>query len=122
MGKILHFRQLKVWQEAHKLVLMVYQVTKEFPSDERFGLVAQMRRAAVSIPANIAEGFKRRGVQDKIRFYNISEGSLEELKYFFILSSDLGYISSADDLMAQSEIVGRLLNGLIVSTERRSMK
>ena len=78
-----------------------------------------MRRAAVSVPANIAEGFKRRGIQDKIRFYNVAEGSLEELKYFFILSEDLGYISSNDDLMAQSETVGRLLNGLISSTERR---
>jgi len=86
MGRILHFRQLEAWRESHKLVLMVYQVTKGFPGDERFGLVSQMRRATVSIPANIAEGFKRRGIQDKIRFYNISEGSLEELKYFFILS------------------------------------
>jgi four helix bundle protein len=78
-----------------------------------------MRRAAISVPANIAEGFKRRGIQDKIRFYNIAEGSLEELKYFFILSKDLGYVSSNDDLMAQSEAVGRLLHGLITSTERR---
>jgi four helix bundle protein len=119
MGKILHFRQLEVWQESHKLVLMVYKVTKGFPGDERFGLVSQMRRAAVSIPANIAEGFKRRGIQDKIRFYNVAEGSLEELKYFFILSKDLDYIPSNDDLLAQSETVGRLLNGLIASTERR---
>ncbi len=119
MGKIIHFQQLEAWQEAHKLVLMVYQVTKGFPGEERYGLVAQMRRAAVSIPANIAEGFKRRGIQDKVRFYNIAEGSLEELKYFFILSKDLGYLTSSDDLMAQSETVGRLLNGLIASTERR---
>ena len=91
MAKILRFEQLEVWQEAHKLVLMVYRVTKKFPSDERFGLVSQMRRAAVSIPANIAEGFKRRGIQDKIRFYNTSEGSLEELKYYFILSKDLDH-------------------------------
>ena len=62
MGKILSFQQLEVWQEAHKLVLTVFQVTKEFPTDERFGLVTQMRRAAVSIPANIAEGFKRHGL------------------------------------------------------------
>jgi four helix bundle protein len=110
---------LEAWQEAHKLVLMVYQVTKGFPGDERFGLVSQMRRAAVSVPANIAEGFKRRGIRDKIHFYNISEGSLEELKYFFILSEDLGYVSSKDDLMSQSETVGRLLYGLIASTERR---
>ena len=82
MGKLSHFRQLEVWQEAHKLVLMVYQVTKEFPKDERFGVVSQMRRAAVSIPANIAEEFKQRGLKDKIRFYNISEGSLEEPSTF----------------------------------------
>ncbi len=119
MGKILHFQQLEVWKEAHKLVLMVYQITEGFPSHERFGLVSQMRRAAVSVPANIAEGFKRRGIRDKIHLYNIAEGSLEELKYFFILSKDLGYISSNDDLTAQSETVGRLLNGLITSTERR---
>ena len=119
MGKIETFRQLTAWQEAHKLVLMVYQVTKDFPSEERYGLVSQMRRAAVSIPANIAEGFKRRGIQEKIRFYNISEGSLEELKYFHILSRDLNYLSSNDELMTQSETVGRLLNGLIASTERR---
>jgi len=119
MGRILHFRQLEVWRESHKLVLIVYKVTKGFPGEERFGLISQMRRAAISIPANIAEGFKRRGIKDKIRFCNISEGSLEELKYFFVLSKDLGYISSNDDLMAQAETVGRLLNGLIASTERR---
>jgi four helix bundle protein len=78
-----------------------------------------MRRAAVSIAANIAEGFKRRGIQEKIRFYNISEGSLEEVKYFFILSEDLKYIPSKANLMAQAETVGRLLNGLIKSTEQR---
>jgi four helix bundle protein len=78
-----------------------------------------MRRAVASIPANIAEGFKRRGIQDKIRFYNIAEGSLEEIKYFLILSKDLEYISSNGDLVDQAETVGRLLNGLITSTERR---
>ena len=119
MGKIQHFRQLKAWQEAHKLVLMTYRITTGFPSDERFGLISQMRRAAVSVPANIVEGFKRRGIQDKIHFYNIAEGSLEELKYFFILSGDLDYISSRADLMTQSETVGRLLHGLINSTRRR---
>jgi len=119
MERIKHFGQLEAWQEAHKLVLMVYQETKGFPSEERFGLVAQMRWAVISIPANIAEGFKRRGIQDKIRFYNVSEGSLEELKYFLILSKDLGYVDSNNGLMAQSEAVGRLLNGLIASTEKR---
>ncbi|MCB9077078.1 MAG: four helix bundle protein [Anaerolineaceae bacterium] len=91
MGKILHFQQLEVWQEAHKLTLLVYKITKAFPSEEKFGLVSQMRRAAVSVPANIVEGFKRRSQRDKLRFYNIAEGSLEEVKYFFILSKDLNY-------------------------------
>ena len=119
MGKVQHFRQLETWQEAHRLVLMVYRVTKGFPADERYGLVSQMRRAAVSVPANVAEGFKRLGIQDKIRFYNIAEGSLEELKYYFVLSKDLGYIPSPAELMAQSQTVGRLLHGLIASTQRR---
>lgn len=94
MGKVQNFQGLEVWQRAHQLVLKVYQVTKGFPDDEKYGLVSQMRRAGVSIPANIAEGFKRRGQSDKIRFYNISEASLEELKYYFILSQDLGYITN----------------------------
>ena len=119
MGKILHFQQLEVWQEAHKLTLLVYKITKSFPSEEKFGLVSQMRRAAVSIPANIVEGFKRRSPRDKLRFYNIAEGSLEEVKYFFILSKDLNYIASTDELITQAEAVGRLLNGLITSIERR---
>jgi four helix bundle protein len=119
MGQIKHFRQLDAWQEAHRLVLAVYTTTRGFPSEEKFGLVSQMRRAAVSIPANIAEGFKRRGIQDKIRFYNIAEGSLEEVKYFLLLAKDLDYISSNEELFAQAETVGRLLNGLLASTERR---
>jgi len=119
MGNFSSFQQLNAWKEAHKLVLMVYQVTGQFPREEKFGLVSQMRRAAVSIPANIAEGYKRRGIQDKIRFYNTSEGSLEELKYFFILSKDLNYLPNNANLLNQADIVGRLLNGLITSTERR---
>ncbi len=78
-----------------------------------------MRRAALSIPANFAEGFKRRGLQDKIRFYNTAEGSLEELKYFFIVSKGLGYIDLNTDEFARAGMVGRLPNGLIASTERR---
>ena len=82
------FADLMVWQEAHKFVLMVYGITQNYPNEEKYGLVSQMRRAAVSIPANIAEGFKRHGIRDKIRFYNIAEASLEEEKYFLILSKD----------------------------------
>ncbi len=119
MGRIESFQQLDAWREAHQLVVMVYRLTEAFPQQERFGLVAQMRRAAVSVPANIAEGFKRRGIGEKIRFYNTAEASLEELKYYCILSEDLGYIVSKAEILAQTEIVGRLLNGLIASTERR---
>ncbi len=113
------FTDLIVWQEAHQFVLMVYDITKTYPSEEKYGLVSQMRRASVSVPANIAEGFKRQGIQDKIRFYNIAEGSLEEVKYFLILSKDLNYISSSEREFTQAESVGRLLNGLISSTRSR---
>ena len=119
MSRIVRFEQLLAWQEAHQLVLTVYQMTKQFPADEKFALISQMRRAAVSIPANIAEGFRRYGIQEKIRFYNVSEGSLEELKYYFILAADLGYISSKNEFMAQADTVGRLLHGLISGTQRR---
>ena len=101
------------------MVLRVYNVTRKFPDVERFGLVSKMRRAAISVAANIAEGFKRRGLQEKIRFYNTAEGSLEELKYFFIVSKDLHFMDSNVEELARADIVGKLLNGLIASTERR---
>jgi four helix bundle protein len=100
-------------------VLDVYKATKGFPGDERYGLTSQLRRAAVSVPANIAEGFKRKGQADKVRFYNISEASLEEVKYYFILSEDLGYIADKEPLMAQAETVSRMLYRLIESIKRR---
>ena len=85
------FRDLVVWQKAHALVLAVYSLTAGFPRHETYGLSMQLRRAAVSIPANIAEGFRRRGKQHKARFMNIAEGSLEECRYYLILTQDLGY-------------------------------
>jgi four helix bundle protein len=103
------FQDLKVWQKAHQLVLEVYKVTRSFPAEERFGLVSQMRRAAVSIPANIAEGFARRGIKDKLNFYNISNSSLEELKYYLILSEDLKYLPSKERIWLEAEEVGRML-------------
>lgn len=109
------FEQLDVWPAAHSLVLDVYRTTPNFPSDQRFGLVSQMQRAAVSVPANIAEGFKRRSRADKAHFYNIAQGSLEELRYYFILCRDLGYKLDYDSLAAQADRVGRMLNGLIKS-------
>jgi four helix bundle protein len=85
------FRDLLVWRKAHEFVLGVYQFTATFPKHETYGLALQMRRAAVSIPANIAEGFSRRGDADKVRFFNIAAGSLEESRYYLILGHDLGY-------------------------------
>jgi len=113
MNKIEKFRDLEVWQKAHQLVLAVYRMTKDFPADERYGLVSQMRRAAVSVPANIAEGFKRLGKAEKVRFYNIGEASLEELKYFFILSKDLAYISDNEQMMDNAETISKMLYRLI---------
>ena len=80
-----------MWQKAHRLVLEVYSCTERFPDSEKFGLVNQLRRAAVSVPANIAEGWRRRTVADKRRFMNISHASLEESRYYLILATDLGY-------------------------------
>jgi len=119
MTKVVHFRQLRAWETSHQLVLRVYQMTQNLPRSELYGLVSQMRRAAVSVPANIAEGFKRRGILEKIRFYNIAEASLEELKYYFILVKDLDYVSENQIALDNAAEVGRLLNGLIASTERR---
>ncbi|MDX1523329.1 MAG: four helix bundle protein [Anaerolineae bacterium] len=119
MGKIENFRDLLVWQQAHQLVLETYRLTKAFPDEEKYGLVSQMRRAAVSVPANIAEGFKRRGHADKVRFYNISEASLEELKYYFILSKDLGYAANIEQISSEAESISRLLYRLIESVKRK---
>lgn len=85
------FRDLIVWQKAHALALRVYRTTAGFPKHELFGLVSQMRRAAVSVAANIAEGFSKRSRTDKARFMNTAQGSLEELRYYCILATDLGY-------------------------------
>ena len=104
------FRDLVVWQKAHEFVLDVYRYTESFPRCEIYGLVQQMRRAAVSIPANIAEGFKRRGSMDKVRFMNIAEGSIEESRYYLILAHDLGYSRSLAPRMYLLEEVSRLLN------------
>src|SRR5688572_8551225 len=103
------FKDLIVWQKAHQFVLEVYRFTRNFPADERFGLTSQLRRAAVSVPANIAEGFPKRGTNDKVRFFNIAQGSLEEVHYYLILAKDLGY-GNTDPLLNFYDEVGRLLN------------
>ncbi len=115
--KIVSFQQLQAWQEAHKLVLQVYQATHNFPVEEKFGLTSQLRRAVVSVPANVAEGFKRRGQKDKLHFYNIAQASLEEVRYYFILALDLNYLADNSALLAQAETVSRLLYRLMASIE-----
>ena len=104
------FQDLLVWRKAHEFVLEVYRYTESFPRHEIYGLVQQMRKAAVSIPANIAEGFKRRGKTDKARFMNIAEGSLEESRYYLILAHDLGYGRTEERRMNLLEEASRLLN------------
>ena len=86
-----NFTDLIVWQKAHKLVLDIYIYTAKFPKEEMYALTSQFRRTTVSIAANIAEGFKKKSNKDKIKFYNISQGSLEECRYYLILSNDLKY-------------------------------
>ncbi|HET9180315.1 MAG TPA: four helix bundle protein [Terriglobia bacterium] len=109
------FEQLEVWQVAHQIVLDVYKGTTHLPPEEKFGLTSQMRRAAVSVPANIAEGFKRRGAADKKRFYNIAQGSLEELRHYALLCHDLGLQMEPDHLPERIDQAGRMLTGLIRS-------
>jgi four helix bundle protein len=90
------FKDLVVWQKAHELVLAIYSLTGSFPRSEIYCLTNQIRRAAISIPANIAEGFRKRGMSDKTRFFNVAQGSLEECRYYLILTQDLGYAATAD--------------------------
>ena len=105
------FEQLIVWQKSHQLTLLVYRITAAFPKDELYGLVSQMRRSAVSVSANIAEGFKRRKNPDKARCLNIAQGSPEELRYYFILSRDLGYVKDREN--ERIDEVGRLLGAYV---------
>jgi four helix bundle protein len=103
------FQDLVVWRKAHELVLAIYSFTAGFPQEETYGLKLQRRRAAVSIPANIAEGFCRRGKADQARYMNMAEGSLEESRYYLILAQDLGY-GDTSSLTTSLEEVSRLLN------------
>jgi len=111
------FTDLIIWQKAHKFVLNVYELTKEFPKSELYGLTSQLRRAAVSIPANIAEGFVKNGIADKLRYYNIAEGSIHECKYYLILSKDLGYIEDLQ-LVELLEEISKLLGSYMKSINK----
>lgn len=105
------FENIIAWQKAHSFTLIVYRLTRDFPQSELFGLTPQFRRAAVSIEANIAEGYRRVGKADKLRFLNISEGSLAECRNYIILSRDLGYINEEQyrQLFYEIEAVSKLL-------------
>jgi four helix bundle protein len=113
------FQNIYAWQKAHEFTLLVYRTTRHFPEDERFGLTSQFRRAAISIGANIAEGYKKLSKADKLRFMNISEGSMAECMNYIILSYDLGYTDDDENeqLSRCIEEAGRLLtaycNGII---------
>jgi four helix bundle protein len=104
------FQDLIVWQKTHQFVLSAYRFSQHFPKCEIYGLTSQLRRAAISIPANIAERFKKKGKADKTRFMNIAQGSLEECRYYLILIEDLGYGNTLE-LMPQLEEVSKLLEG-----------
>jgi len=113
--KIRTFTDLHTWQEAHKLVLMIYKITKEFPKEELFGLVSQMRRAVVSITSNIAEGFSRQSYKEKVQFYYMAQGSNTEIQNQLLIAKDVDYISQEkfNETIEQSTTVHKLLNGLI---------
>jgi four helix bundle protein len=112
---------LDAWKKAHALVLGVYALTASFPSEERYGLTSQLRRAASSVPANIAEGFGRSTTRDFLRHLDIANGSLEETRYFLILARDLRHLSPEDfsRVREQADEVGRLLGGLMQSLRKR---
>ena len=117
------FQDLLVWQKSHQFVLGIYKMTDNFPQKEIYGLTSQLRRSAVSIPANISEGFKKTGKADKARYFNIAQASLEETRYYLILAQDLRYADCSECLLHVDEI-GRLLgaycNSLLRSIGKRS--
>lgn len=111
------FRDVLVWQKAHAFTLAIWRVTASFPKEELFVITAQLRRAAMSVPSNFVEGFRKRTKPDKLRFYNIAQGSADEALYQLILAHDLGYASTTT-LQADIEEVSRLLQGYINGLER----
>jgi four helix bundle protein len=112
MEKTKTFEELTVWKMSHEFTLLMYKFTEPFPKSEIFGLTSQFRRAAVSISANIAEGYKKKSTADKLRYYNISQGSLEECRYYIILSFDLGYLTNETNILLKDKIeeTSKLLN------------
>jgi four helix bundle protein len=119
--RIKKFTDLIAWQEAHQLVLKIYEITKDFPKTEAYGLTSQMRRSAVSVTSNIAEGFSRDSYADKAHFYVMAHGSLTELESHLILAKDLNYINAGffETSLFQIELVYRITSGLIRATKER---
>ena len=117
--KISSFKDLRVWQESRKLVLLIYKLTRSFSKDEQYGLTSQMRRAAVSILANIAEGFTRQTVAEKLQFYSISHGSLTELESHVLISRDLDFIFDESLVLLETQLttVHKLINAFIKSAK-----
>ena len=120
LNKIRSFTDLGAWKESHKLVLIIYEQTKKFPHEEIFGLTSQIRRAAVSISSNIAEGFSRQTYKDKLHFYSIALGSLTEVQNQLLIARDILYLLSEDFTKAanQTIIVSKTMNGLIRKTKQ----
>jgi four helix bundle protein len=116
--RVNNFEQLKVWQEAHALVMRVFQTTPRLPPEQQEGLALTMERTAVEVPRGIAEGFKRRGSRNKAHYYNLSQSSLEALRYYFILCRDLKYEIDYDELSRQADQTARMLEGLVRSMTR----
>ena len=112
--KIRTFRDLKVWKKSHELVLEIYRITKQFPAEEKFGLISQFRRSASSIATNIVEGHRKKSRREYLHFLNIAESSLEETKYHLLLSKDLNYITEEifNGILRMCDEVGRMLCGL----------
>jgi four helix bundle protein len=117
--KIKSFTDLVVWQEAHKLVLLIYEITKIFPKEEIFGLVSQMRRGAVSITSNISEGFSRQSSKEKLQFFSIARGSITELQNQLLIARDIGYLGEENFIRVSDKIitVHKLLNALMRTTK-----
>lgn len=118
-SKIREFTDLKVWQEGHRLVVLVYKITKDFPREKTYSLTDQMRRAASSVTSNIAEGFGRQGYKEKIQFYYLAQGSLTELKNQILIAKDVGYLNERDfkELSEKASATHRLLQGLITKSK-----
>ena len=106
------FKNLVMWQKAHKLVLEIYKLTAQLPDSERFGIISQIQRSSVSVPANIVEGFGRISLKEKLRFLYIANGSLEETRYFLILIQDLDF-TNTEKLQTQLSEVSKILNSYI---------